>query len=130
MEKLNTYAENLLDLSAKLNELSDIIFEEISNLNLSKAENTSLDITEDNFKEVIEKVLDYIDETGNGEEQLIDFVSNQFDPSNVFSTDDIIDSAKNCGCLSIDEMFSDDEIMDYISNNYYPEDLVEMSFRF
>ena len=130
MEKLNTYAENLLDLSAKLNELSDIIFEEISNLNLSKAENTSLDITEDNFKEVIEKVLDYIDETGNGEEQIIDFVSNQFDPSNVFSTDDIVESAKNCGCLSIDDMFSDDEIMDYVSNNYYPEDLVEMSFRF
>ena len=130
MEKLNTYAENLLDLSAKLNELSDIIFEEISNLNLSKAENTSLDITEDNFKEVIEKVLDYIDETGNGEEQIIDFVSNQFDPSNVFSTDDIVESAKNCGCLSIYDKFSDDEIMDYVSNNYYPEDLVEMSFRF
>ena len=129
MEKLNTYAENLLDLSAKLNELSDIIFEEISNLNLSKAENTSLDITEDNFKEVIEKVLGYIDETGNGEEQIIDFVSNQFDPSNVFSTDDIIDSAKNCGCLSIDDMFSDDEIMEYVTNNYYPEDLVEISFK-
>ena len=130
MEKLNTYAENLLDLSAKLNELSDIIFEEISNLNLSKVENASLDITEDNFREVIEKVLDYIDETGNGEEQLIDFVSHQFDPSNIFSTDDIIDSAKNCGCLSIDDMFSDDEIMEYVSNNYYPEDIVEMSFRF
>ena len=130
MEKLNTYAENLLDLSAKLNELSDIIFEEISNLNLSKVENASLDITEDNFREVIEKVLDYIDETGNGEEQLIDFVSHQFDPSNIFSTDDIVDSAKNCGCLSIDDMFSDDEIMEYVSNNYYPEDIVEMSFRF
>ena len=130
MEKLNTYAENLLDLSAKLNELSDIIFEEISNLNLSKVENASLDITEDNFREVIEKVLDYIDETGNGEEQLIDFVSHQFDPSNIFSTDDIVDSAKNCGCLSIDDMFSDDEIMEYVTNNYYPEDIVEMSFRY
>ena len=129
MDKLNTYAENLLDLSAKLNELSDIIFDEISNLNLSKVEDSSLNITEDNFKEVIEKVLDYIDETGNGEEQIIDFVAHQFDPSNVFSTDDIVDSAKNCGCLSIDDMFSDDEIMEYVTNNYYPEDLVEISFK-
>jgi hypothetical protein len=58
-----------------------------------------------------------------------DFIRNNFDVSCVYSEDEIIEAAKNDCYLEVGDLFCEEDILQYVYDNFYPEDLIETSWR-
>lgn len=113
--------------------INEVKFVELEN-KLLELRNTILE-----FKESIkdeqpkpELSLDYLEGLDYHSEELNtikEFVRNNFDITDVYGEDEIVEAARNNCYLEISDLFCEEDILQYVYDNCYPEDMISISWR-